>query len=445
MFQTKAVLARWLAFSLCTGDWRTDAIVARLSESVPGLVGEYTFLAKRLRARFDTPQPPTRAACADYLRTDPAFARVLEHARRLNAWPLSLAAPTMTIAPASQAQALPQLPTIARLADWLMIPVHEVDWFCRRLHDPELARRRGHYRYRWVDKRSGGQRLLEIPKRRLKAVQRQIATELVAKLPVHDCAHGYVPGRSTRSYVAPHIAQAALLRFDLKDFFISVSSRQVYAIFSSFGYPSAVAHALARLTTNAVPAAIVGACPQQLHHENAWRYARAHLPPGAPTSAALSNLALRRFDARLAGLAARMGLNYSRYADDLAFSWVIPARGKRQRLESMVGAIAIDEGFVLNHNKTRSRAASDRQKLAGIVVNAKPNVPRVDYDRLKATLHNCVRSGPASQNHDCVDNFREHLLGRVNYVRWLNPARGERLLALWRQIQWPQDAIIEDE
>ncbi|MEO0579667.1 MAG: hypothetical protein AAFZ58_13350, partial [Pseudomonadota bacterium] len=69
----------------------------------------------------------------------------------------------------------------------------------------------------------------------------------------------------------------------------------------------------------------------------------------------------------------------------------------------------------------------------------------VDYDRLKATLHNCVRSGPASQNHDCVDNFREHLLGRVNYVRWLNPARGERLLALWRQIQWPQDAIIEDE
>ena len=39
-----------------------------------------------------------------------------------------------------------------------------------------------------------------------------------------------------------------------------------------------------------------------------------------------------------------------------------------------------------------------RQYLAGVVANQRLNVPRPDYDRLKAILTNCARRGPAGEN-----------------------------------------------
>ena len=54
--------------------------------------------------------------------------------------------------------------------------------------------------------------------------------------------------------------------------------------------------------------------------EAAWLYGRRHLPQGAPTSPALANVCAWRIDRRLAGLAEAAGADYTRYADDLAFS-----------------------------------------------------------------------------------------------------------------------------
>jgi RNA-directed DNA polymerase len=77
-----------------------------------------------------------------------------------------------------------------------------------------------------------------------------------------------------------------------------------------------------------------------------------------------------------------------------------------------------------------------RQYLAGIVVNDRANIVRADYDRLKATLTNCIRHGAESQNRDAHSAFRAHLEGRVNFVESVNPQRGAKLRSLFIKIQW---------
>jgi hypothetical protein len=81
--------------------------------------------------------------------------------------------------------------------------------------------------------------------------------------------------------------------------------------------------------------------------------------------------------------------------------------------------------------------SSHRQILTGIVVNARPNVPRRDFDRLKAILTNCVRHGPESQDRDGSRDFRAHLAGRIAYVSSLNAERGGKLQAIMEKIAWP--------
>ncbi len=89
--------------------------------------------------------------------------------------------------------------------------------------------------------------------------------------------------------------------------------------------------------------------------------------------------------------------------------------------------------IIERHGLCNKGSASD---VAGVVVNERLNVPREDFDRLKATLTNCIRFGPQSQNRGGLDDFRHHLNGRVSFVESLNPAKGQRLRCLYDRIEW---------
>ncbi len=79
---------------------------------------------------------------------------------------------------------------------------------------------------------------------------------------------------------------------------------------------------------------------------------------------------------------------------------------------------------------------SVRQRVTGLVVNQHINVARESYDRLKATLHNCLRRGPADQNRAGHRSFRAHLDGRIAWVESVNPGRGQKLRAMFEAIVW---------
>jgi hypothetical protein len=108
--------------------------------------------------------------------------------------------------------------TSADLAKWLGVSIAELDWLAdvRRINPAEG--RLSHYRYAWVAKQHGA-RLVEIPKLRLREVQRKILRGILDPIPVHAAAHGFRKGHSCRTYVEPHVGQQVVLRMDLRDFF----------------------------------------------------------------------------------------------------------------------------------------------------------------------------------------------------------------------------------
>jgi retron-type reverse transcriptase len=335
---------------------------------------------------------------------------------------------------------LPQLPTVRDLREWLGLFDHELNWFAdiERQQCRITQSRLHHYRYQWMEKRSGSQRLIEIPKSRLKALQRQITRDILNRVPPHDAAQGFTRGRSSKTYIEPHVGKPVILRMDLMDFFHRVPVPRISALFRRLGYPWAVAQLLQGLSTHSSSPVLAGDRFQRLPWERRKRLIDKHLPQGAPTSPAIANLCTWRFDCRLQGLANRFALDYTRYADDLAFSGGTQLLRLGPFLQRLIGAIAIEEGFEINHHKTYIQTQAQSQRLGGMVINQKPNMPREEFDRLKAILHNCVRWGPESQNRENVDNFRAHLGGRVAYAVWLNPVKGERLKRLWQRIQWPE-------
>jgi RNA-directed DNA polymerase len=101
-----------------------------------------------------------------------------------------------------------------------------------------------------------------------------------------------------------------------------------------------------------------------------------------------------------------------------------------------VARIAQEEGYALNHRKTRHATQAAQQRVCGVVVNQRPNLPRREFDRLRASLHRCTVEGPASQNREGHADFRAHLFGRLQWAAQVNPAKAERLKRLWDRIDW---------
>jgi hypothetical protein len=212
----------------------------------------------------------------------------------------------------------------------------------------------------------------------------------------------------------------------------------VHALFEKLGYPSNVAGTLARLCVNRTPQGAFR--DKQARESLSWTERHAlkspHLPQGSPCSPALANLCAYRLDVRLESLAQSLGATYSRYADDMVFSGGTEFARAAERFHIQAAAIALEEGFRVNTRKTRVMREGTRQQVTGVVVNKHPNVARDEYDRLKATLTNCVRHGPASQNRQNHPDFRAHLAGRVSYVKMVNAGKGARLQRLLESIAW---------
>ena len=230
------------------------------------------------------------------------------------------------------------------------------------------------YRTFELPKRRGGTRTITTPRKSLKWLQRSLLQVLTHLFPRHTCAVGFERGESVVSHARAHAGKRWVYVLDIQDFFPSITRSRIYGMLRAkpFEASEPVARYLANLAT----------------HDGA-------LPQGAPTSPILANLLCRRMDARLFKWARERGYQYSRYADDLAFSTNradFPEADREQ-----IAAIVEGEGFTVHPDKQKLMPWYGRQLVTGLVVNEKPNVPREYVRGLRALLFNVETFGWASQ------------------------------------------------
>ncbi|ACY14119.1 reverse transcriptase family protein [Haliangium ochraceum] len=316
---------------------------------------------------------------------------------------------------------LPALADTTALAEALELPIPRLRWL---VYHREVDRHT-HY-HRWtVPKRSGGERLISAPKPELKRAQRWIARNITEHLPVHGAAHGFLPGRSTATNAAVHAGARVIIKFDIRDFYPSVTLPRVKGVFRKAGYGEQVATVMALL------------CTEPPREEMVLRDKKYYvavgprsLPQGAPTSPSITNALALGLDSRLAGLARSLACRYTRYADDLTFSWHGDSEAPIQRLKNAVARIVHGEGFRVHEGKTRIMRAGGRQKVTGLVVNAAAGegampparVPRDVVRRVRAAIHNRERGKPGGEE------TLEQLRGWAAYIYMTNPERGRQFL-----------------
>jgi hypothetical protein len=84
---------------------------------------------------------------------------------------------------------------------------------------------------------------------------------------------------------------------------------------------------------------------------------------------------------------------YTRYADDLTFSFPGDDAGSIHRIVFLVKRIVKDEGYEVHmKKKLHIRRQHDRQQVTGLVVNERLNLPRSVRRRLRAIEHH-LRTG----------------------------------------------------
>jgi RNA-directed DNA polymerase len=315
---------------------------------------------------------------------------------------------------------LPVLETPKDLADAMGVTVSELRFLCFHRSVSRIS----HYRRFSLPKKTGGLRLISAPMPRLKRAQYWVLDQILAKLPVHGAAHGFVPGRSIVSNATPHAGQAVVVNFDLKDFFPSIRYQRVRGLFRSFGYSSRLATLFALICTE-LPTDEVEIDGLRFHVQSGER----HLPQGAPCSPALTNLLCRRLDKRLTGLAERLGFRYTRYADDMSFSADAEGAANLPSLLWRAKRIIASEDFTLHPDKQRVMRRDARQEVTGVVVNQRPTVCRETLRRFRATLYQVEKDGPEGKTWNGNGDVLNALAGFARFVKMVDPAKGAPLCA----------------
>lgn len=219
-------------------------------------------------------------------------------------------------------------------------------------------------------KKSGGWRVIYAPSPEEMAALKRMVPELNAAALAadkHHVAHGFMPGRSPVTNAMVHRGFMYSLSFDLADWFDTVTLDHVLRM--GLNMP------LAKWPHVELETCFVDGAARQ----------------GLPTSPAIANIAAAAMDNDIVALRVRGRLgwsygSYSRYADDLTFSF--DRECTAAWLMKEIPLIVERHGFKINPAKTKLQCAkAGRRMITGVAVDTDVHVPRFIKRKLRAATH----------------------------------------------------------
>ena len=265
------------------------------------------------------------------------------------------------------------------------------------------------YRKFSIRKKNGSTRQINEPLPSLKEIQSWILHNILEKVPVSKFSKAYIKGRNLIDNVRYHRNKDYVLCLDLRDFFPSIRTSDVEGIFLRLGYSSNLSNLLAKLCS------LNGALSQ-----------------GAPTSPCISNIFMKPFDEHIGSFCTEHNIRYSRYADDLTFSFSQSKLDLEKLILQKVKSElqSLSDRFVLNESKTKVFKRSDRQIVTGIVVNEVIQTPKDYRKKIRQEVFYIKKFGLRShlqQTNNNKGNYLNHLLGKINFALSVNKNDNEIL------------------
>jgi hypothetical protein len=346
---------------------------------------------------------------------------------------------------------LPPILTLKHLAHLTQVPYkHLRDYVTREVESYKVFRVRKRGRL--------GQptsfRVICVPPPSLSIAQQWIAQHVLSKAKPHVASTAFAPNCRLIDAASPHCTSRWLIKVDVKRFFESFSEIDCYRVFRSLGYQPLVSFELSRLCTRTgnfsrIRRTIKWRRKVSLSKSKIPNYASrdiGHLPQGAATSPMLANLAMREADILLTELAERLGLTYTRYADDLTLSTTDVTFDRGQARRTVNEAYRILQRFGLNPNLAKTTIASPRSRKIVLGLQVHQETPRLTREfrmKIRMHLHYLEREDVGPLKHaerrgfSAVAGMRNHLMGLAAYAIQIEPDYGREVKARLEAVEWP--------
>lgn len=252
------------------------------------------------------------------------------------------------------------------------------------------------YRSFEIPKRRGGARKIDAPYPILAGVQQALVHDLRNRCDVSEHAYAYCRRRSAVMHASSHLGCEELLTVDIENFFGSITRQQIHQTLLESNLDTSYAHIASLVST------LQGVLPQ-----------------GAPTSPLLSNVVFNALDVRFARLAAHLGIVYTRYADDLAFS----GKNIPRNLPGLIDEILSSKGYRLNPAKTMLKVKGAKKIITGVSISTGvPKAPRRFVRSVRAEVHYVEKNLGRFSSLSSIDPLTyERILGKLNYWLQIEP------------------------